>query len=94
MAKDNAEAENAGSRAATPVLPPITPEPAEKKDDGEAADDGPAEQDEYLNPNFRSGYTLRADRVIEKLNAIGIEAGALPLPGVTDPETCAREAEL
>jgi chromosome segregation ATPase len=93
MAKDNAEAENAGSRAATPVLPPITPEPAEKKDDGEAADDGPAEQDEYLNPNFRSGYTLRADRVIEKLNAIGIEAGALPLPGVTDPETCAREAE-
>ena len=93
MAKDNAEAENAGSRAATPVLPPITPEPAEKKDDGEAADDGPAEQDEYLNPNFRSGYTLRADRVIEKLNAIGIEAGALPLPGATDPETCAREAE-
>ena len=92
MSKDASPADQAGSRAATPVLPPIgTPEPgetAEKPPKGEAD----AEQ-EYLNPNFQSGYTLRAARVIEKLNAIGIEAGALPLPGVTDPATCNREAE-
>ncbi len=95
MAKDGAPAaaDNAGSRAATPVLPPITPEPGDKKGEGDANGEAPVEEDEYLNPNFRSGYTLRADRVIEKLNAIGIEAGALPLPGVTDPETCTREAE-
>lgn len=93
MPKDETPEGSTGknSRAATPVLPPITPEPGEKNDEG--ASESPEAQDEYLNPNFRSGYTLRADRVIEKLNAIGIEAGALPLPGVTDPDTCTREAE-
>ena len=96
-----ATADKPGSRAATPVLPPITPEPG-AKDGGDAAaatDEDPlarmaqaAAEDAYLGNGFTK-LTINANRVIEKLNAIGVEAGMLPLPNVPDPETCVREAE-
>ena len=68
-------------------LPPVTP--PKEQSGADAADDELA----MRQPGFTSPLIKMGARTVEKLERVGVEAGALALPPLRDPVQCFRDAE-